>query len=97
LTLLTALTVLTADIVDEVDLIGFRRQQRQRRQFCPLSMPSFLSMPSIPSNMRPPLGGVERAAHEVTLALIPSDDFGEIIDNRPPMADARSSLKQTSR
>jgi hypothetical protein len=48
-------------------------------------------------NNGPPLGGLERAAHEVTLALIPSDDFGEIIDNRPPMADARSSLKQTSR
>jgi hypothetical protein len=48
-------------------------------------------------NNGPPPGGVARAAHEVTLALIPSDDFGEIIDNRPPKADARSELKQTIR
>ncbi|MEK0426472.1 MAG: hypothetical protein RJB11_2563, partial [Planctomycetota bacterium] len=27
-------------------------------------------------NNGPPPGGVARAAHEVTLALIPSDDFG---------------------
>jgi hypothetical protein len=48
-------------------------------------------------NNGPPPGVVERAIYEVTLALIPSDDFGEIIDNRPPMADARSALKQTIR
>jgi hypothetical protein len=32
-------------------------------------------------NNGPPPGGVARAAHEVALALILSDDFVEIIDN----------------
>jgi hypothetical protein len=31
---------------------------------------------------RPPPGGVERANNQMTIALTPSDDFGEIIDNR---------------
>ena len=29
----------------------------------------------------PPPGGVAKAKHDITFALIPSDDFGEIIDN----------------
>jgi hypothetical protein len=57
LTPLTALTVLTADKIDEVDLIGFRRQQCQRGQFCPPSMQSTLSTPSMPSKTWPPPGG----------------------------------------
>jgi hypothetical protein len=43
-----------------------------------MSMPSTLSTPS---KTRPPSGGVAKATHEITFALIPSDDFGEIIDN----------------
>jgi len=35
----------------------------------------------MPSKTRPPSGGVAKATHEITFALIPSDDFGEIIDN----------------
>jgi len=31
---------------------------------------------------RPPPDGVERANNQMTIALVPSDDFGEIIDNR---------------
>jgi hypothetical protein len=50
-----------------------------------LSMPS---TPSMPSKLPPPSGGVATTAHEVTIALIPSDDFGEIIDQGPPAADA---------
>jgi hypothetical protein len=44
-------------------------------------MQSTLSTPSMPSKTRPPSGGVAKATHEITFALIPSDDFGEIIDN----------------
>jgi len=42
-------------------------------------MRSTLSTPSMPSKTQPPPGGVVGAAHEVTMALIPRDDFGEII------------------
>ncbi|MFN9507602.1 MAG: hypothetical protein ACK6AO_01195 [Planctomycetota bacterium] len=52
----------------------------------------------MPSETRPPPGGVAGAALEVTVALIPRDDFGEIIHTaviseksptlRPPAADA---------
>jgi len=42
------------------------------------------------SKVRPPSGGVEREAHEVTIALIPSDDFGEIIDTRTPATDIQA-------
>ena len=53
----------------------------------------------MPSETRPPLGGVVGAAHEVTMALIPRDDFREIIYTAviseksptlwPPAADAK--------
>jgi hypothetical protein len=33
----------------------------------------------MPSKTQPPPGGVATNAHEVTMALIPRDDFGEII------------------
>jgi hypothetical protein len=33
----------------------------------------------MPSKTQPPPGGVAGAAYEVTVALIPRDDFGEII------------------
>jgi hypothetical protein len=52
----------------------------------------------MPSETRPPLGGVVGAALEVTVTLIPRDDFGEIIHAAviseksptlgPPLADA---------
>ncbi|MFM2012390.1 MAG: hypothetical protein RLZZ396_1174 [Planctomycetota bacterium] len=54
-------------------------------------------MPSMPSKTRPPSGGVARVAHDVTIAPIPSDDFGEIIDNgyagggRPVLAIPRKN------
>jgi len=80
LTLLTALTVLTADKIDEVDPIGLGRQQRQCGQFCPPSMQSILSTPSMMSKTWPPPSGLAATAHRVTIALTPSDDFGEIID-----------------
>ena len=90
LTLLTALTVLTADIVDEVDRIGVCGQQRQRCKTA-LSMTSTMSIRSAVNAVNlvnavnavtkaPPSGGVARASHEITFDLIPSDDFGEIID-----------------
>jgi hypothetical protein len=53
----------------------------------------------MPSETRPPPGGVVGAALEVTVTLIPRDDFGEIIYTaviseksptlRPPAADAK--------
>jgi len=50
------------------------------------SMQSTLSMTSMPSKMRPTPDGVERAKNQIKITLIPSDDFGEIIDNAPPTA-----------
>ncbi|MEY2613672.1 MAG: hypothetical protein RL069_2484 [Planctomycetota bacterium] len=51
----------------------------------------------MPSKTRPPSGGLARVAHDVTIAPIPSDDFGEIIDNgsagggRPVLAIPRKN------
>jgi len=47
-------------------------------------------MPSMPLKVRRTSGGVERDSYEVTIALIPSDDFGEIIDTRPPATDIQA-------
>jgi hypothetical protein len=44
-------------------------------------MQSTLSTPSMMSKMRPPPGGLAATTHEVTIALVPSGDFGEITDN----------------
>jgi hypothetical protein len=67
-------------LVFSVNDVKRRRQQRQQCQFCPLSMPSILSTPSMPSRIAPPPGGVAKSAHEGMFALVPSGDFGEITD-----------------
>jgi hypothetical protein len=55
-------------------------------------MQATLSMPLMPSKTRPPSGGVARVAHDVTIAPIRSDDFGEIIDNGQAVSRTRSLL-----
>jgi hypothetical protein len=44
-------------------------------------MRSTLSTPSMTSKMRLPLGGLAATTNQVTFALVPSGDFGEITDN----------------
>jgi hypothetical protein len=50
-------------------------------QFCPRSMPSILSTPSMTSEMRPPSGGVAIGASRNHDCSDSKSDFEEITDN----------------